>query len=106
MANLEFVLVALFGAGGAGAFSGILSLVRILRQGKIESEETLIKRLDTNNAKQSERADAAETRADAADKDSDRYRKQRDIARERVARLRRVLIDNGIEPPELGKDDD
>lgn len=106
METLEFVLVALFGAGGAGAFASIGSLIRLLRRGKIENEETLIKRLDSNNAKQSERADLAEKRADTADKEADRYRKERDSARERVARLRRVLISHGIEPPEMGQDDE
>lgn len=104
--DLNVLFTLLFGAGGAGAVAGILNVIKLMKQGKIESEETLIKRLDVDNKKQQERAEAAEKRADEAETEAEGYRKQRNAAREEVARLRWFLIGNGLEPPEAGGEDD
>lgn len=100
--DLSTLIVALFGAGAGGAVSGLISLVRTLRQGKIDNEETLIKRLDTDNKKQQTRADEAEKRADEATVEAEAYRKQRNSAREEAARLRVLMINKGLEPPAIG----
>lgn len=94
--DLSTVIVALFGAGAGGAVSGLISLVRTWRQGKVDNEETLIRRLDEDNKRQATRAQAAEARADEAEKEAQGYRKERDKAWDEVARLKRVLIVNGI----------
>lgn len=99
MEPLSALLVALFGAGGAGAVSGIITLVKTIKQGKVDSEETLLKRLDADNRQQQERTREAEKRADEAEKEAEAYRRQRDAALEKAARLRLTLIANKIEPP-------
>jgi dsDNA-specific endonuclease/ATPase MutS2 len=78
----------LFIAGGGGVVASIMSVVKTLRSGKIENEETLIKRLDADNKKQQKLRESAESRADQADKEAEEYRKQRNHAREQLARVR------------------
>jgi len=89
METLNIVLVALFGAGAGGAVSGVISLIRTIRQGRVDNEETLIKRLDADNKRQSDRAEEAE-------REAREYRRERDDALDEAARLRRILIENGI----------
>ena len=90
--DLNVLVTFLFGAGGAGAFAGILNVVKTLRSGKIENEETLIRRLDAANKAQGERTNAAEKRADEAEKETEEYRKQRNNAREQLARIRYYVL--------------
>lgn len=96
MEPLSTVIVALFGAGAGGAVSGLISLIRTFRQGKVDNEETLIRRLDEDNKRQAIRAQAAEDRADEAEKEAEGYRRERNKALDEVARLKRVLIQHGI----------
>lgn len=88
MIDLNLLVTLLFGAGGAGAVAGIQSVVKTLRSGKIENEETLIRRLDNDNKSQQKLREAAEDKADRAEKESEEYRKQRNRAREQLARVR------------------
>jgi hypothetical protein len=104
MENLNALLVLLFGAGGAGMASGIISVVRSLRKGKLEDEDTIIKRLDSANRENNEARQRAEKRADEAEEETARYRKKRDRALEYAARLRVILINNQIEPPPVPED--
>lgn len=97
--DLNTLVSLLFIAGGGGAVAGILNVVKTLRSGKIESEETLIKRLDASNKEQLERAQRAEKRADELESEAARYRRNREQALEYAARLRVLLIQNQIEPP-------
>jgi|GEM_PF-5894120 len=101
MEPVSGLLVALFGAGGAGAVSGIIALIRLIRQGKVENEETLIKRLDADNKRHAERANNAEERADRAEREAEEYRRARDRAQDNAAILRRALIESGIPLPKL-----
>jgi hypothetical protein len=101
--DLNLLVTFLFGAGGAGAVTGILNVIKTMRSGKIENEETLIRRLDTDNQKQAIRAEAAEKRADQAEKEAEEYRIQRNAAREELARLRWFLIENNLVPPKSGE---
>lgn len=96
--DLNTLLTLLLGAGGAGAIGSLVSVVRTLRKGKLDDEETLIKRLDASNKDQVEQRKAAEKRADDAEAEAARYRVTRDKALEYAARLRRQLIDAGHEP--------
>jgi hypothetical protein len=100
--DLNFLVTLLFGAGGAGAIAGITNVVKTLRSGKIENEETLIRRMDTDNKKQQARAEEAEKRCDEAEAEAEAYRKERNAAQEYVALLRRTMIENGIRPPDFG----
>jgi dsDNA-specific endonuclease/ATPase MutS2 len=104
--DINTLVVLLFGAGGAGAIAGVVNVIKTLRSGKIENEETLIRRLDADNRKQQELREAAEKRADEAEKEAEVYRKQRNKAREHVAQLRWHIIETyGKQPPKFGEEE-
>lgn len=90
--DLNLLVTFLFGAGGAGAVAGVMNVIKTLRSGKIENEETLIRRLDAANKAQGERSEAAEKRADEAEKEAEAYRRQRNNAREQLARIRYYVL--------------
>lgn len=90
--DLNVLVTFLFGAGGAGAVAGILNVIKTLRSGKIENEETLLKRLDAANKSQGERTNLAEKRADEAEREAEEYRRQRNSAREQLARIRYYVL--------------
>lgn len=101
--DLNVLITLLFGAGGTGAIVGLTNVVKTWRGGKIESEETLIKRLDADNRKQQELRIAAERHADEAEAEAEEYRRQRNAAQEKLARLRWHYIEKtGEQPPEFG----
>jgi phage-related protein len=104
--DINTLISLLFIAGGGGAVAGVLNFIKTIRGGKVEKEETLIKRLDADNQKQQRRAEDAERRADQAEKDAEEYRLQRNAAREDSARLRWFMIQEGLEPPKFGEKDD
>lgn len=104
--DLNVLVTFLLGAGGTGALAGIINVVKTIRGGKIENEENLIKRLDTDNRKQQELREAAEERAEEAEKEAEEYRKKRNEALERTARLRLFIINNNLEPPTFGDDNE
>lgn len=58
------VILTLIGAGGAGGLVGLANFIGKIRTGKMESEDRLINRLNEDNKRQNDRADAAEARAD------------------------------------------
>ncbi|GAA4992607.1 hypothetical protein WHI96_07985 [Pseudonocardia tropica] len=99
--DLQTVLTLLLGAGGSGALAGLIALYRTWKKGKLEDEETLIARLNSDSKSQGDRADAAEQRLAEAREDHDRVagelRRQRDEAREDVAWYRSFLIQHGYD---------
>jgi hypothetical protein len=90
--NPESILNLLLGAGGGGGIAGIYSIVRAKARGKLDDEETLIKRLNDDNKDKDQQIDRMEKR-------DGRLRRQREIAWAQAARFRRRLI-------ALGEDDD
>lgn len=105
--DLNVLVTLLFGAGAGGAVAGILNVIKTLRGGKIENEETLIRRLDIDNQKQQKLREAAETRAEYAEKEAEEYRIQRNKAREELAQLRWHVIEKyGVQPPIIGDKND
>ena len=105
--DINVLVTLLFGASAGGATAGIISVIKTLRGGKIEREETLITRLDADNQKQQRRAEEAERRAEKAEIEAEEYRKQRNEAREQLARLRWHVIENyGSQLPEPGDDNE
>jgi len=100
--TLSTVITLLFGAGAGGAVSGFITLIKTWRQGRTDNEETLINRLDKDNKRQNELREAAEGKVERAELIAQEYRRQRDEARDDVARLRRILIINN---PELIPED-
>jgi hypothetical protein len=95
------ILAVLLGAGGSGALAGAVNIFNKLRKGKLDSEETLIARLNLDSRQQGERADKAEAELAAArakfDNESGVLRQQRDRARDRAAQLRTQLIGTGAQ---------
>jgi hypothetical protein len=92
--NPDIIFAALFGAGGTGALAGAWNIIQSFRKGKLENEETLIRRLDEDNKRQARLADEALSEAS-------RYRRQRNKAQDQAARFRRKLISLGADDNEL-----
>jgi hypothetical protein len=105
--DINVLVTLLFGAGAGGAVAGIVNVIKTLRSGKIESEETLIRRLDADNKKQQQLRVEAEKHAEEAEKEAEEYRKQRNKAREQLARIRwHVMQKYGDELTAFGYDND
>lgn len=83
--NPESLLLLLLGGGGAGAVGALWRLVIATRKGKVETEGTLLERLNQSEKKQIERADLAE-------RESDQMRRQRDRARDFCSRYWARLV--------------
>lgn len=104
MPDLNTLVVLLFGAGGAGAIAGVVNVIKTLRSGKMENEETLIRRLDADNKAQQLRTREAEHRAEEAETEAEGYRKERNAAREELALLRYHWMEKyGEKPPTIGE---
>lgn len=88
------VLALLLGAGGAGGLAGLVNVFMAMRRGKLENEETLIRRLNDDSRQQGERADAAQRLADLRTR-------QRNEVWEQAAMFRRQLLAAGIEAAPL-----
>lgn len=100
--DLNTLVSLLFIAGGGGAVAGILNVVKTLRGGKIEKEETLITRLDVDNKKQQQLREVSDKRADDAEREAEEYRKQRNAAREELAHVRWWVMETyGVKPPDF-----
>lgn len=93
--NLELILGAVFGGGLATLLATVARVVDGRRKGKIESEDSVITRLEAENRKARERADEAEM-------ETEDYRKRMHSAEDEAARYRRLLIQNSIEIPSEG----
>lgn len=93
--NLELILGAVFGGGFATVIATIARVIDGRRKGKIESEDSVITRLEAENRKARERADEAEM-------ESEDYRKRMHRAEDEAARYRRALIQNDIPVPDEG----
>lgn len=105
--DINVLVTLLFGAGAGGAIAGVINVIKTLRSGRIENEETLIRRLDTDNKKQQQLRIEAEKHAEEADKEAEEYRKQRNKAREQLARIRwHVMQKYGDELSGFGDDND
>lgn len=103
--DLNVLVTLIFGAGAGGVVAGVINVVKTLRSGKIENEETLIRRLDIDNKKQQQRAEDAEAHADQAVKEAEEYRKQRNDALEELSLLRFYVMETyGDQPPRFGKE--
>lgn len=92
--TLDQLLAALLGVGGAGGIAGLYNIVRAARKGKLDDEETLIKRLNTDNINQMKRADLAEEEAS-------KLRRQRNAVWDQAAKFRRRLISLGVDDDTL-----
>lgn len=93
--NLELILGAVFGGGLATLIATMARVIDGRRKGKIESEDSVITRLEAENRKARERADEAEM-------ETEDYRKRMHQAEDREARYRRALIENNIPVPGEG----
>lgn len=94
MMNVDQVLTLLLGAGGAGGLAGIYNVWRTSKKGKLEDEETLIKRLDKDNKDK-------DSSIDRLEKDQSKLRAQRNKVWDQAARYRRALIAHGVDDSQL-----
>lgn len=101
--DINVLVTLLFGAGAGGIVAGVTNVVKGIRSGKMESEETLLRRIDADNKKQQELRAEAEKRANEAEAEAEEYRKQRNTAQEQLARTRWFMIEQGLEPPQFGE---
>lgn len=93
--NLELVLGAVFGGGFATLVATVARVIDGRRKGKLESEDSVITRLEAENRKARERADEAEM-------ETEDYRRRMHQAEDEAARYRRALIQNDIPVPGEG----
>lgn len=90
--NLDVIVGAIFGGGAATIIATIARIFDSRRKGRIESEDSVITRLEAENRK-------ARSRADEAEMESDDYRKKWIQAEDREARLRRALMAHDLPLP-------
>ena len=94
------ILVTLLSTGGAAFLTALVMGIRSLREGKIASEESIIKRLNDDAKQAHDDAEVQRMRAIRAEAEREEMRQQRDRANEAVARYRMILIEHNIEIPE------
>jgi hypothetical protein len=78
--NIEIIIGAIFGTGGAGALMIAVTAYRKIKRGAIDDDEAIIRRLYEDNTVQRDRAERAEARE--AEKDR---RLEMEIVRRRSA---------------------
>lgn len=88
----------LLSAGGAAFISALFIGIKSLRDGRMASEESVIKRINQDARQAHEDADIQRERALRAEREREDMRQERDIAREEVARLRQAMIATGVDP--------
>jgi chromosome segregation ATPase len=93
--SLELILGAVFGGGFATLIATVARVIDGRRKGRLESEDSVITRLEAENRKARERADEAEM-------ETEDYRKRMHQAEDEVARYRRALIQAGVPLPDEG----
>jgi hypothetical protein len=93
--NLQLILGVVFGGGFATLVATVARVFDSRRKGKLESEDSVLTRLETENRK-------ARQRADEAEGESEGYRKRMMMAEDQAALFRRMLIQNGITVPREG----
>jgi hypothetical protein len=107
--DITSVLTLVLGAGGTGFVSMLYQFAQNKRKGKLESEDTLIARMNAQSAKDTARAEAAETRADKADSDSEKWREKLFTVQEESAYYRAYMVSKGVRvprwPPDEGDED-
>lgn len=99
--NLQLIIGAIFGGGFATLLATVAMVLDRRRKGKIESEDSVITRLETENSRAKSRADEAEKRADNAEAETAHYRKLWMGSEDLSALYRRTLIQNGVKVPKL-----
>lgn len=82
------VIALLLGVGGTGGLAGLVQVYLTARRGKLENEETLIRRLNEDSRQQGQRADRAEQSAD-------RWRTRANQALDIAWQWRRIALSHG-----------
>lgn len=89
---LQIVIGAVFGSGAATLVATVARVIEGRRKGNIESEDSVITRLEAENRN-------ARKRADDAEAESEDYRKRMHAVENMAALYERTLIQNGISVP-------
>lgn len=95
--SLELILGVVFGGGFATLIATVAKVVDGRRRGRIESEDSVLTRLETENRK-------ARQRADQAEEETEQFRQRMMKSEDQAALYRRLLIHNGIAVPAEGTD--
>src|SRR5215217_1049436 len=102
--DVQTVLGLILGTGGTTVITLIVRGVLTVRRGKVESEETLLRRIDKQSAADSVRVASAETRADRADEEAERQRERFYKEQERASYYRAYMVQMGLKPPKWPPD--
>lgn len=90
------LIIALLSTGGAAFITAVFLGIKSLREGRLQNEESLIKRINDDARQAHEDAEFQRMRAIRAEAEREEMRRQRDAASESSAKYRRQLIENGI----------
>lgn len=105
--DINVLVTLLFGGGAGGVVIGIMNVTKQFRSGKIESEDTLLRRIDADNKNQQRLREEAERRAEEAEGEAEGYRRERNRARDQLARVRwHVMQKYGDDLKEFGGDNE
>jgi len=104
--NVDTLLAVILGSGGTGVVGFLIQFYAKRRQGKLESEETLIARINKQSAADTARVLAAEARADKAEEETATWRKQYFDSEERAAYYRAYIRHLGRKVPKWPPDED
>lgn len=102
---LPTLITVLFTSGGIGSLTALRSYFVLRRKGKVETEETIIKRIEKQSVADSARTQAAELRADKAEEETESFRQRLYRSEERAAYFKQFIIGNGLKPPKWPPDD-
>lgn len=92
--DVQTLLGIIFGVGGVGAVTVLVTSYRRLKTGKINDEESIIKRLHRELQRQESRADVAELERDAEAKGKQHWREQ-------AWQYRLQLLEAGVTPKDM-----
>ena len=95
---MDNLIAIMLSAGGAAFLTALITGLKNLSSSRLESEAALMKRLNDAIRDGSEREDELEIAKKIEEERATALRKERDDALEKVARYRRKLIENGINP--------
>ena len=104
--DLTAILTLVLGSGGTGLIALVYKFVTDARKGKVESEETLLTRINVQSAKDTERATAAEARADKAEAETEEWRAKFFSEQEKSSYYRAHMRTNGLVIPKWPPDED
>jgi hypothetical protein len=106
MMDPQAILTLVLGAGGTGFVGLVWRMFQDRKKGKLESEDTLISRMNAQSAKDTARAEAAEKKADQADTRVDEMVSKMTDLRMQMAFYMAFIVSNNLRVPKWPPDDE